>query len=222
MLEEKNVVEEKNNEEINTEVENKNDTEVKDESLVESSNTEEKVEEKKDVIPASTDITEKENADSDKGKKLIPEDKVNSIVKKRLAENNNKLYSSLGVNNKEDLEKAVSKAQSYDILEKENNDLKTELRSLKEEKAFKDNKIDPSRYDDIRTYFKGKELELTEESLIENIKTHPEWVIKEDISKEENINEAILKVLGNPSGDEPIRPDDRTRIMHDYFNMDIK
>lgn len=220
MLEENTTVKEETKNEVNTELEN--NEEVKTELKVESSETGENLEEKKDDIPASTETTEKENADSSKGKKLIPEDKVNSIVKKRLAENNNKLYSSLGVNNKEDLEKAVSKAQSYDVLEKENNDLKVELKTLKEEKAFKDNKVEPSRYDDIRAYFKGKELELTEDALIESLKTHPEWVIKEENSKKENIDEAILKVLGNPSGEEPIRPDDKTRILRDYFNMDIK
>lgn len=60
-------------------------------------------------------------------------------------------------------------------MEEEYKNSKEENGSLKSKLMFFENNIEPSREDDIRAYFKGKELELNEENLVEQIKTHPEW-----------------------------------------------
>ena len=57
------------------------------------------------------------------------------------------------------------------------NDCALKIRNeIFEENSFLKNNVNPDRYDDIRTYFKGKGLDFSNESLLEAIKTHPEWI----------------------------------------------
>ena len=47
------------------------------------------------------------------------------------------------------------------------------------ENAFLRNNINPDKYDDIITHFKGANIDFSEEQLIEALKTHPEWIKQE-------------------------------------------
>ena len=78
----------------------------------------------------------------------------------------------------EELESLLTKGRDYQKVFEELEKLKATNRELLEKDLFNSNKIDENRFDDVRTYFKGKELELSKESLAQALATHPEWVKK--------------------------------------------
>lgn len=61
---------------------------------------------------------------------------------------------------------------------------------MNEQIIFINNNIDKKRYDDVRFYFKGKELEFNEENLVNELITHPEW--KQEIQTQPTITIQIL------------------------------
>ncbi len=128
----------------------------------------------------------KENLDNNV-EKTFNQEQVNDFVRERL----NKFYKRYGVENKQGLDELVGKAQSYNIMEERYNNAMNELSSLKEEHAFLKNNINPNKYDDVRAYFKGKELEFNEENLVNELQSHGEW-----LNVVENKPQTTIKVLG--------------------------
>lgn len=111
------------------------------------------------------------NSESDKQTKTFTQEQVDEIVKKRL----NKLYSKYNVQDKKSLDDLVSKSQSYDIMTERIENIRNENASLKEQILFLKNNIDEKKYDDIKAYFKGKEIEFNEENLLNELANHKEW-----------------------------------------------
>ena len=69
----------------------------------------------------------------------------------------------------------VGKAKDYDNLSKKYGELSDKSSELNEKYLFNTNSIKKDREDDVRTYFKGKGLQLTDENIKEVLKTHAEW-----------------------------------------------
>ena len=69
----------------------------------------------------------------------------------------------------------VGKAKDYDNLSKKYGELSDKSSELNEKYLFNTNSIKKDREDDVRTYFKGKGLQLTDENIKEALKTHAEW-----------------------------------------------
>jgi predicted RNase H-like nuclease (RuvC/YqgF family) len=148
--------------------------------------TEEKKVENQAVTPAENE-------------KLFTQEQVNKMITDRLG----RLYKRYGVDNKESLDELVNKALSYeemneryDNVNKDNETLNkqieeltnnnTDLQSkfdeltnqskdLTKKYALSSRNIRPELYNDIETYFKGKELEINETTLDEELKTHADW-----------------------------------------------
>lgn len=100
--------------------------------------------------------------------KLFTQAELDAIVQKRLKS----VYNKLGATNGTEFDEKISNSN------KELEDVKSKLFETNKSIALKDNKVDPSRYDDVDTWFKGKGKEFTAEELMEAIKTHPEWILK--------------------------------------------
>ena len=143
---------------------------------VDESNTEEVASNKKEEVSSFT------------------QNQVNDIVRDRLKRAEEKIYNRYGVNDKNELDSYVGKAQSYDVMKERYNGLKDENYSLKETIAFKNNDVNPNKIDDVRTYFKGKELEFNEDNLKNELLTHPEWK-NYDVKAKDNIT--TIKTFGN-------------------------
>lgn len=143
---------------------------------VDESNTEEVASNKKEEVSSFT------------------QNQVNDIVRDRLKRAEEKIYNRYGVNDKNELDSYVGKAQSYDVMKERYNGLKDENYSLKETIAFKNNDVNPNKIDDVRTYFKGKELEFNEDNLKNELLTHPEWK-NYDVKTKDNIT--TIKTFGN-------------------------
>ena len=75
---------------------------------------------------------------------------------------------------------------------------------------FNSNSIKSDREDDVRTYFKGKALEMTDEALKEALKTHSEWAE----------SRTIPVPMGN-SGT-PKQEDDELELASKLFGMKLR
>lgn len=103
------------------------------------------------------------------GEKKFTQEEVNEIISERLKrerENNLKKYK---VSNDDELNSILTKGREYDDLKKKNGE-------LTERVLFSTHAISAEREDDVRTYFKGKSLEMNEENLAKALETHKEWV----------------------------------------------
>lgn len=139
------------------------------------------------------------------GKKFT-QDEVNNIVVGRL----NSLYNGYGAKDKAELDALFEKAKSYDEFKTRYDSLEKSHLELAEELTFIKNNINPARYDDVRAYFKGKEIVFNEENLQKEIETHNEWLkvaekpvttikavgnIKQTVNKESEKDKA-MKLFG--------------------------
>lgn len=104
--------------------------------------------------------------------KVFSKEEVNDIVSGRI----NRLFGKLGVVKTEELEALVSKGKEFDKL-------KADYDNLNKKQIFYENNISKEREDDVITYFKGKGLEFNSQTLVEVLKTHPEWKNKTVVSK---------------------------------------
>lgn len=137
----------------------------------------------------------------------LTQDEVNALVMERVNKTKEQFYKRYGVANREELDDLIGKCQSFDEVKERYDNLSTENQSLREELAFLKNNIDNKKIDDIKIYFKGKELELNEENLINEITSHPEWVKAntsinalgvehKETKREETEDERIKRVFG--------------------------
>lgn len=109
-------------------------------------------------------------------KRAFSRSQFNDIIKRRLDRQLKGIYGRFNVTDEAGLNECVDRLKAASLLEESYNNLKTENSQLKEKNAFISNSIDENRYDDIRTYFKGKELNFSEEALKQELQNHPEWV----------------------------------------------
>ena len=99
------------------------------------------------------------------------QDQVNDIVRERLS----RIYSRYDVQDSNGLDELIGKSQAYSVMKSRYDANKRMIFELQEELAFLKNDIEPSRYDDVRAYFRGKEIEFNHEALANEIVNHPEW-----------------------------------------------
>ena len=142
-----------------------------------------------------------ENTEQEETPKQFTQEQVNDMVKKRLERDRQSFYKRYGVADKNSLDDLVGKAQSYNVMEERYNAIKEEVDSLKEHNAFLKNNINPERYEDVRAYFKGKEIPFNEENLINEIATHSEWVTK---SGDEIVPKTTIQAVGKEQSSKPV------------------
>jgi len=105
----------------------------------------------------------------------LTQERVNEIVRERLAKRDQQLFARLGVSDESGIDELAERARGYGEKSRELEEALAENRSLKESIAIRNSGIVPEREDDVRTYFKGKGLEMSEEAIKQAIGTHPEW-----------------------------------------------
>lgn len=139
--------------------------------------------------------------------KMLSQSEVNDFVAKRVNETKNSFFKRYGVSNREELDDLIGKCQSYDEMKERFDNLNNENLSLRQELSFIKHNIEPNRIDDIKIYFKGKELELNDENLEKELETHGEWVKKNasveplgvehiEKNKAESEQERIKRIFG--------------------------
>lgn len=120
-----------------------------------------------------------------KPERTFTQSQVNELMKKRVDRSHNAFFTRYGVKDLAELDDMFGKVNSYDSLQKEYDDFKlanadkdNQIRELTKKYAYKVGNVNPEKTNDIETYFKGKNLEIDENTLAEELKTHPEWVTK--------------------------------------------
>ena len=143
-----------------------NEEEMKQEQTAETAKAEEEAK--------ATEQTAKEEPQKNEEEKFT-QSQINEIITRRLAKQAEAFYKKYGVNDEEGLNALVGKAKEYDNLSKKYGELSDKSSELNEKYLFNTNSIKKDREDDVRTYFKGKGLQLTDENIKEALKTHAEW-----------------------------------------------
>ena len=131
--------------------------------------------------------------------KTLTQSQVNDIVRERLAQREKAFYDRYGVSDEAGMDDLVGKAQFYDTLQAKNGEYESKIAELTEKLAFLSNNIDPERYDDVRTWFKGKGKPLTEIALKDALIKHAEWLKTEQKAQAETPKTAPI-VIGEDAG----------------------
>ena len=120
---------------------------------------------------------------------------VTAILRSRLERANRSLYDKYSVKNADELEALFEKAKNYDALKTERDDFAQKI-------SFMENNIKPDRYEDIKTYFKGKGMVFDGEVLKTLLDTHPEWVntVVKETSKPQK---TTISKLGSEQSSKP-------------------
>lgn len=110
--------------------------------------------------------------------RTFTQEELNAIVKERLDRQTGKFLQRLGLESMDGIDEMLDHAKSYSEAQELVTRYQLENESLKQELAFRDNGVNPKKADDVKAYFKGKGLELTDENLKAEMQTHPEWGIQ--------------------------------------------
>lgn len=143
------------------------------------------------------------------------QEQVNDIVRARLERLQSRIFNRYGVKNKTELDELIGKAQSYQVMYERYGLMKDENSGLKQELAFLKNNINPERKDDIMAYFKGKEIEFSNDNLINELATHPEWL---NPMKADDKPKTTIQVLGNGNEISEEKPNEKD-TMAKYFGL---
>lgn len=110
--------------------------------------------------------------------RLYTKAEVQQLMRKRVERSHQAFFNRYGVKDLDEL----------DALHDERSRLKNEFTSMQlknselaKSNAFLKLNINPERYEDINTYYKGTGTEFSEDNLVEVLKTHPEWVRQPEI-----------------------------------------
>ena len=154
--------------------------EIKEEEVAETlPASEESLEQQEPVHEESQENIVDEPIDSTPPVKTFTQEEVNELIGKTRNEArqraNSAYYERYGVENDDELNDLVGRGQSYKVLEDKYNNTMGELDRLKTDYALLKSGIVPSRYDDVKFSLKGKGLEINEDTINQELATHPEW-----------------------------------------------
>jgi hypothetical protein len=135
--------------------------------------------------PGQNAATGSQTGESKPVDRTFTQEQVNRLMQKRVERSHNAFFNRYGVKDLAELDNLVGKSRSYDATlqlnnewEQKFNDLTTQHADLVKKYAFKAGNINPQKYADIETYFKGKNLAIDENSLNAELKNHPDWINK--------------------------------------------
>lgn len=122
--------------------------------------------------------------------KLFTQSQVNDLVGKTRMETREQTYRAIygryGVDDEAGMDELVGNAQRYETLHDEYDSAKknwetsdlartSELAEVKEHVALLESGIDRNRFDDAKAIIKSKGLEVSVETIQNELATHPEW-----------------------------------------------
>ena len=142
-------------------------------NIVQDTATEQPATEAAPQEPAEETETTSEQADLPR---TFTQEELNAIVKERLDRQTAKFLERLGIEDMNGIDQLLEHANGYSEAQELMTRYQLENEGLRQEIAFRDNDVNKDKVDDIKAYFKGKGLELTDENLREQLATHPEWV----------------------------------------------
>ena len=110
---------------------------------------------------------------------MLSQSQVNELIGRTRTEAREKalreIYERYGVSNDDELNDVFGRGQAYDVLNDNYTTQGTQLRDVMAENALLKSGISESRWDDARAILNSKGLEITQENIISELPTHPEW-----------------------------------------------
>lgn len=141
--------------------------------------------------------TNPENAIEQEMPRMFTQEEVNKLVGNARMEGRqsaiNELVKTYGMDKIEDLGDIVGKSQQFDFISDEYNKANNELGAYRTKEILSNAKIIPSKFDDVKYYMKGKGIEITPQSILEELGSHPEWCsqVRDEVKDNNPIREKI-------------------------------
>ena len=111
--------------------------------------------------------------------RMFTQEELNEIVGKTRIEARDKAnasyYERYGVAGDDELNDLVGRGQAYSVLDEKYKAADSELKELRIENALLKSGIVPNRYEDAKLIITGKGLEVNEQTIAQELTTHPEW-----------------------------------------------
>lgn len=101
---------------------------------------------------------------------------VIDMMKRRVGRSHNAFFKRYGVENLQGLDELFEKSKQFGSMNDEFGKIQLRNSELMRENAFLRNNINPDKYNDIIAYFKGNDLEFSEDELLKQLPTHSEWL----------------------------------------------
>ena len=134
--------------------------------------------------------------------KTYTKEQVIEMMKKRVNRSHNAFFKRYGVEDLKGLDDLFEKSKQYGSMNDEFGKIQLRNSELMRENAFLRNNINPDRYNDIIAYFKGNDIEFSEDELLKALPTHNEWLKKSDPAPTTTIKSLGSEAHTLPKADE--------------------
>lgn len=103
-------------------------------------------------------------------------DQIVEMMKRRVARSHNAFFKRYGVQDLKGLDELFENSKKFNSMNDEFGKIQLQNSELMRENAFLRNNINPDKYNDIIAYFKGNNLDFSEDELLKALPTHSEWI----------------------------------------------
>jgi hypothetical protein len=135
-------------------------------------------EKKENPDNAGTEVNE-DNGLAEKIEKLFSQEQLNEIVGKTRTETRGRtmqdVYNKYGVADDSELDRIFGLGQRYEVVNDELQKKDTLLNEVMAENALLKSQIARNRWEDAKAILKSKNLAITEDNILGELATHPEW-----------------------------------------------
>lgn len=111
--------------------------------------------------------------------KMLTQSQVNELVGRARQEGREsalrEIYGRYGVSGEDEFGEVFGRGQAYYDLEDEFESQSGNIRELQAENALLKTRVSPERWEDIKYILGGKGMDVTEENIMAEIPSHPEW-----------------------------------------------
>ncbi len=101
---------------------------------------------------------------------------VIDMMKRRVGRSHNAFFKRYGVTDLKGLDELFENSKKFSSMNDEFGKIQLKNSELMRENAFLRNNINPDKYNDIIAYFKGNNVEFSEDELLKALPTHNEWL----------------------------------------------
>ena len=128
------------------------------------------------------DNTQTEQTPTESVQSMTPQERrytkneVIDMMKRRVGRSHNAFFKRYGVQDLQGLDELFEKSKQFGSMNDEFGKIQLRNSELMRENAFLRNNINPDKYNDIIAYFKGNDLEFSEDELLKQLPTHSEWL----------------------------------------------
>lgn len=103
-------------------------------------------------------------------------DQIVEMMKRRVARSHKAFFTRYGVQDLQELDNLFEQSKKFNSMNDEFGKIQLKNSELMRENAFLRNNINPDKYSDIIAYFKGNNIDFSEEELLKALPTHNEWL----------------------------------------------